>query len=67
MSDRPTFVPLWLRCGGCGHNWNGWQPSGVPIKVWTTHVQLLRCPSCGAGPRGLLIQETPPAPPGFVE
>jgi len=60
MSGRPTFVPLWLRCKACDHRWNAWQPTDVPIRVWTTWVKLLRCPNCVTGPRNLLMIEPPP-------
>lgn len=65
MSNEPTFVPMWVRCEPCGHMWNAWQPSGVPIRVWVLWVRLVRCPQCGAGPRKLKMIETPRM--GFVE
>jgi rubredoxin len=55
---KPTWEPLWLRCGPCGHEWDDWQPCHVPILTWTAHVQALRCPKCRAR-RKLFMRMTP--------
>jgi hypothetical protein len=59
MSDwpTPTWVPLWLRCGPCGHKWDGWQPCYSPIPTWVAHIRSLRCPVCRA--KKLFIRTTP--------
>jgi hypothetical protein len=59
-TPRPTFVPIWLACR-CGHAWDDWQPSHVPIDTWIAHIKTLHCPACGAGykSRMLLLRDKP--------
>lgn len=66
MTCKPTWEPLWLRCKECHHEWDDWQPCHVPIRVWTTHIRLIRCPNCGRGSRALLMRTTP-LKVGFAE
>lgn len=59
MLDAPTFVPIWLRCGNCRHEWDDWQPMHCPIATWVAHGKTYRCPECGNGPRKLFMRSTP--------
>lgn len=61
MSERPkpTWAPVWLACGGCGHKWDDWQPIGVPIDSWIGFMTHTRCPSCGAGPTTITLRSMP--------
>jgi hypothetical protein len=54
---KPSWEPLWLRCGPCKHEWDSLQPCHCPIPTWVAHVRSLRCPLCGA--KKLLIRMTP--------
>lgn len=45
---KPTWEPLLLRCGPCGHGWQDWQPSNCAPDVWIAQMRSLRCPKCGA-------------------
>ena len=44
----PVFIPLWCACKACGHRWDDWQPSYVPVATWAAHAKTIRCPQCGA-------------------
>jgi rubredoxin len=55
----PRFVPVWLSCKACGHWWDDWQPTNVPLDTWAAHVTTWRCPSCGADSGQLLLRTTP--------
>lgn len=35
----------------CGHTWTTDVLSGVPLSEWVTHLEMQRCPGCGAGYR----------------
>jgi len=59
MRERPTFVPIWLACKACHHEWDDWQPQNVPIETWVAHVTTYRCPNCGAGKGDLLLRKKP--------
>ena len=55
---KPSWEPLWLRCGPCGHEWDDWQPTHCPIPTWVAHVKTLRCPKCLCK-RKLFMRSTP--------
>lgn len=59
MTDqpKPTWEPLWLRCGVCRHDWDGWQPCHVPVPTYIAHIRALCCPKCGA--KKVLLRMTP--------
>ena len=48
-SENPTWQPIWLKCRECGHQWDGWQPCGVPAATWIAHAQTHHCPECKDG------------------
>ena len=48
-SETPTWQPIWLKCRDCGHQWDGWQPCGVPAATWIAHAQTHHCPHCKDG------------------
>jgi formate dehydrogenase maturation protein FdhE len=56
---KPTWEPLWLGCKACGHKWDGWQPSMVPVEVFIANLEAQLCPECGAGLKQLLLRSTP--------
>lgn len=58
----PRFIPIWLACR-CGHQWDDWQPSMVPVETWCAHVRTYHCPKCGKGRRNVLLRTTPLAEP----
>ena len=59
VMSQPTWEPLWCACKSCGHWWDDWQPSQVPLATWIAHVKTLRCPGCGKGSRSLVIRTLP--------
>jgi hypothetical protein len=64
MSERPSFVPIWLACKACEHAWDDWQPMGVPVEAWAAHVETYNCPRCGGGIDGLRLRWEPMEEPG---
>jgi hypothetical protein len=48
MPDKPRFEPLWCSCS-CGHWWDDWQPTNVPIDTWIAHIKTIHCPECATG------------------
>lgn len=55
---KPTWVPLWLRCDSCAHEWDDWQPSYVPPSVLIAAYRALGCAKCGEKER-LFMRSTP--------
>jgi hypothetical protein len=45
--SKPTWHPLSVYCGGCGQDWDDWQPSGCVVAVWLAVMEALCCPHCG--------------------
>lgn len=63
---RPRFEPIWLACKGCGHRWDDWQPTNVPLATWAAHVKTYHCPLCRADCRNLVLRTKPlEEAPGF--
>ena len=58
MSDAPVFIPLRCACKACGHRWDDWQPSYVPVATWVAHIKTIRCPQCGKGGRSVLLRSS---------
>jgi len=40
-----------VHCTACKHEWLAQTVVDAPISVWTSSIQALRCPECGAGPK----------------
>ena len=59
MTERPTWLPIWLQCRPCGHAWDDWQPNACPIETWIAHAGTYRCPQCGASPQQIVLRTTP--------
>jgi hypothetical protein len=55
----PTWVPIWLACKACEHQWDDWQPCNCPIETWAAHVRTLHCPRCGKGSRHVVLRAEP--------
>ena len=55
---KPEWVPIWLACGKCSHEWDDWQPIVVPISTWVVHVKTYRCPHCQVGGKNVLLRTT---------
>ena len=56
---KPTWELIWLGCKACGHRWDDWQPSMVPVSTWVAHVGTYHCPICGKGGSDVLIRMQP--------
>jgi hypothetical protein len=59
MRDKPTWGPIWLVCWACRHEWDDWQPCGVPIKTWAAHMRTYHCPNCGKGAHSVRVRMHP--------
>jgi hypothetical protein len=55
IEQKPIWEPLPLRCKVCGHEWQDWQPSDVPINTWLAHIKNMHCRQCSADYKALLI------------
>jgi hypothetical protein len=61
---KPSFEPIALRCGKCGHDWDDWQPCMVPVAVLIAASKSYRCPSCGGRKAFIRCETAQPSPDG---
>jgi hypothetical protein len=59
VAPKPIWVPLWLACQACKHEWDDWQPCRVPVEVWAASMEAQHCPKCGEGLKRINFRSTP--------
>lgn len=59
-NPRPVWLPIWLACRSCKHEWDDWQPNVVPLQTWIAHVKTYQCPQCGAGASRIVLRRKTP-------
>lgn len=50
-----TKHEIWTKCSACGWVWVAYAPLPAPLDIAVRAMTTAQCPSCGRGPKGILM------------